>query len=77
MTVSIRQRANGKVGLRLTGNGLVTERTFPSEAAAREAIQDCYEVIEMLTIDGEPIVGLLEAALPRWAYPLISGWRAA
>lgn len=76
MTVSVRQRANGKVGLRLTGNGLVTERTFPSTEAALCAVREQRQLVAHFTVDGVPIVGLLEAALPLWAYPLIPGWSA-
>ncbi len=76
MTVSIRQRANGKVALRMRGGGLIAEQTFRSEADAHDALRDCRKVIEHFTVDGQPAVELLEAALPKWAYPLIPGWRA-
>lgn len=77
MTITIQPLRNTRVLLRVRHGGRVTSRTFPSEAAARTALREAHEVIEMFTVDGEPVLGLLEAALPRWAYPLIPGWSAA
>lgn len=77
MTITIHPLRNTRVLMRVRHGGRVTARTFPSEAAARAALREAHEVIAMLTVDGAPVVELLEAALPAWAYPMIPGWSAA
>ncbi|CPW94750.1 hypothetical protein [Mycobacteroides abscessus] len=76
-TVSLHPLRDSRVALRVRGGGQVFSKHFPSERDARVAVRDCRELIEHFTVDGDPVIGLLEAALPRWAYPLIPGWSAA
>lgn len=65
------------MALRTRSGGQVFSKHFASKGDALAAIRDCREVIEMFTVDGDPVIGLLEAALPRWAHPLIPGWSTA
>ncbi|SLC41790.1 hypothetical protein [Mycobacteroides abscessus] len=65
--------ANVPVALRgaLLKNLVDIEPTEAATLEAAEALIQAPGIIEHFTVDGQPIIELLEAALPEWAYPMI------